>query len=437
MPLFFFYFSLGTVFQFPQVALRMHLIDNLNVSPAALTGLYGIMAFPWFAKPLYAFFSDSFPLCGYHKRPYVVTCSLLCSCIWLCMLKWHGSVANIATFLTASSFMLCVCDVIVDGVMVQQAQLEDACSKGKLQSICRAARASGTLFASLLGPWVSTQWGLAEVCLMTAMFPLANSVTCLLLEEPRAVAERDPVCGTIQSLWDVFRSRDILKMSTFVFVSSLVPGYYMSLTFYLQTERNFSAMTFGELDVAYSASVIVGSLLFSKFFRDSSIKCVIFTCICVSFCLRMLQLLLVFQINEAMGIRAEWFVGLEAVAFSAVGTIANMPIAILCARMAPEGLEATFFASMMSLSNIGGGLSSLLSSLLTTAFGVTREHFETMWQLIITCNIMGLMPLLLLRLLPNAQAQIVPQCDTEEKEDEIVVATFEDEVVAEMFEDEL
>jgi hypothetical protein len=142
----------------------------------------------------------------------------------------------------------------------------------------------------------------------------------------------------------------------------------------------------------------------------------------------MLQLLLVFQINEAMGIRAEWFVGLEAVAFSAVGTIANMPIAILCARMAPEGLEATFFASMMSLSNIGGGLSSLLSSLLTTAFGVTREHFETMWQLIITCNIMGLMPLLLLRLLPNAQAQIVPQCDTEEKEDEVVAEMFEDEL---------
>jgi len=439
LPLFFFYFSLGTVFQFPQVALRVHLIDNLNVSPAALTGFYGIMAFPWFAKPFYAFFSDSFPMCGYHKRPYIVTCSLLCSCIWFCMLEWHESVISIITFLTASSFMLCVCDVIVDGVMVQQAQLEDEDSKGKLQSRCRAARASGTLFASLLGPWVSTQWGVGEVCFMTAMFPLANSLTCLLLEEPRAVAERDPVCHTIRSLWTAFRSRDIFKMSIFVFVSSLVPGYYMSLTFYLQTKRNFSAMTFGELDVAYSASVIVGSLLFSKFFRDSSPKCVICTCICVSFCLRMLQLLLVFHINDTMGIRAEWFVGLEAVAFSAVGTIANMPIAILCARMSPVGLEATFFASMMSLSNIGGGLSSLLSSLMTTAFGVTREHFETMWQLIITCNIMGLMPLLLIRLLPNTRAHIVPQYDTEENtenkpvEDEIVMATFEDEVVRETF----
>jgi len=223
----------------------------------------------------------------------------------------------------------------------------------------------------------------------------------------------------------------MLKMSAFVFASSLVPGYYMSLTFYLQTKRNFSQMTFGELDVAYSASVIVGSLLFSNFFRSSSAKRVIFTCICASFGLRMLQLLLVFRVNDAMGVPAEWFVGLEAVAFSAVGTIANMPIAILCARMAPTGLEATFFATMMSLSNIGGGLSSLLSSLLTAAFGVTREHFDTMWELIVACNLLGLLPLLLLRLLPGTDARIVP-FETADEADE--PADKADEVVATEFE---
>ena len=137
LPLFFFYFSLGTVFQFPQVALRMHMIDHLNVSPASLTGLYGIVSFPWFAKPLYAFFSDSFPLCGYHKRPYVVLGSLLCSCVWFTMMYSHDSVLSIVSLLTASSFTLCVCDVIVDGVMVQQAQLETKKAKGQLLSFTR------------------------------------------------------------------------------------------------------------------------------------------------------------------------------------------------------------------------------------------------------------------------------------------------------------
>ena len=144
----------------------------------------------------------------------------------------------------------------------------------------------------------------------------------------------------------------------------------------------------------------------------------------------MCQLLLVFRVNDAMGVSAEWFVGLEAVAFSAVGTIANMPIAILCARMAPAGLEATFFATMMSLSNIGGGLSSLLSSLLTAVFGVTREHFDTMWELIVACNLLGLLPLLLLRLLPNTDRIVPVQAKDEEDEsadkaDEVVATEFE------------
>lgn len=417
LPLFFFYFSLGTVFQFPQVALRMHMIDHLNVSPASLTGLYGIVSFPWFAKPLYAFFSDSFPLCGYHKRPYVVLGSLLCSCVWFTMMYSHDSVLSIVSLLTASSFTLCVCDVIVDGVMVQQAQLETKKAKGQLQSLCRAARASGTLFASILGPMTSDAFGMRAVCMVTALFPLANSITCLLLKEPPSKKERTLARSSASSLCKAFKTRSALRMGLFVFATSLTPGYYMSLTFYLQTNRNFSSITFGELDVVYSFSVIAGSLLFSKFFRKYSPKSLILGCILTSFCLRMLQILLVFGINKDMGIPDEWFVALESVAFSAVGTIANMPIAILCASMAPVGLEATFYATMMSLSNIGGGLSSLLSSGLTLLLGIQREHFESLWKLIVICNMIGLLPLFMLRLLPSRTRVVPSESESEEKVD--------------------
>jgi len=410
LPLFFFYFSLGTIFQFPQVALRMHMIDELDVSPASLTALYGIVSFPWFAKPLYAFFSDSFPLCGYHKRPYIVLCSLLCSCVWFGMMFAHNSVLNIMLLLTASSFTLCVSDVIVDGVMVQQAQLETEKAKGKLQSLCRAARSSGTLLASILGPLTAIAFDLRYVCLVTALFPLVNAVVCMLLQEPRSKPnERTSARAAVHSLCAAFRSRSVSRMGLFVFATSLAPGYYMSLSFYLQTQRHFTSITFGELDVVYSTSVIAGSLLFSKFFRKSSPKWLIMGCIVTSFCLRMMQLLLVFGINDQMGIPAEWFVALESVAFSAVGTVANMPIAILCADMAPIGLEATFFATMMSLSNIGGGLSSILSSILTNMLGVTRQHFEKMPELIVICNLLGLLPLLMIRLLPSKTAQIQPE----------------------------
>jgi hypothetical protein len=407
--LYFFYFTLGMVFQFPQVALRMHLIDNLAVSPAALTGMYGLMSIPWFAKPLYAFFSDSFPVYGWHKRPYVVGASVLCSATWFWMQAHHSSVWEVVGLLTLSSFFLCVGDVITDGVMVQQAQLEE--DVGRLQARCRAARASGTLVASILGPFTKTQLGLRDTCLITALLPLANACVSLCLPEVRGGASRRP-CATMRRLREAFQAPETRKLGLFVFATSLLPSYYMALTFYLQENRNFSVMLFGELDMVSSACTVVGALAFSRFFRACPVRRIILFCVGVSFFLRMFQLLLVFHINGRLGIPDAWFVGLELVAFSTVGAVANMPIAILCARLAPSGLEATFYATLMSLANVGGGLGSAWSALLTDAFGVSRENFSNLWQLILTCNVLGLFTLVAVRLLPAPEAlpfEVLPE----------------------------
>ena len=78
-----------------------------------------------------------------------------------------------------------------------------------------------------------------------------------------------------------------------------------------------------------------------------------------------------------------------------------MPVLVLAARLCPSGMEATLFATLMSISNGGSVLGGLIGAGLTQLFGVTKDKFDNLVFLIILCNLSYLLPLPLLGLLPQ------------------------------------
>lgn len=86
-----------------------------------------------------------------------------------------------------------------------------------------------------------------------------------------------------------------------------------------------------------------------------------------------------------------------------------MPVLVLAARLCPSGVEATLFATLMSISNAGSVSGGLIGAGLTQLLNVTKDNFDNLATLIVICNLSSLLPLPLLRLLP------------EEKEDSEVI----------------
>jgi hypothetical protein len=78
-----------------------------------------------------------------------------------------------------------------------------------------------------------------------------------------------------------------------------------------------------------------------------------------------------------------------------------MPVLVLAARLCPEGMEATLFATLMSISNAGSVVGGLIGAGLTQLFGITKDSFGNLATLIILCNLSSLLPLPLLGLLPR------------------------------------
>ena len=95
------------------------------------------------------------------------------------------------------------------------------------------------------------------------------------------------------------------------------------------------------------------------------------------------------------------FICLEAQRGNFSCQVSFMPVLVLAARICPDGMEATLFATLMSVSNCGSVLGGLIGAGLTQLLGVTKDEFSNLASLIILCNLSSLLPLPLLGLLPQ------------------------------------
>ena len=114
-----------------------------------------------------------------------------------------------------------------------------------------------------------------------------------------------------------------------------------------------------------------------------------------------MQLVLVTGLNEKLGISNEIFCLGDEIVLTVLGRISFMPVLVLAARVCPEGVEATLFATLMSILNGGSVTGGFLGSGVTKVLGVTSEDFTNLAPLVAICAFGTLLPLPLLKLVPN------------------------------------
>jgi hypothetical protein len=79
-----------------------------------------------------------------------------------------------------------------------------------------------------------------------------------------------------------------------------------------------------------------------------------------------------------------------------------MPVLVLAARLCPQGVEATLFATLMSILNGGAFVGSALGAGLTAWLGVTSNDFTHLFALTAICVVTTLLPAPFLSLLPDS-----------------------------------
>ncbi|CAJ2630213.1 unnamed protein product [Trifolium pratense] len=423
------YFVQG-VLGLARLAVSFYLKDDLHLDPAEAAVISGISAFPWLVKPLYGFISDSIPLFGYRRRSYLVLSGLLGALSWSLMATFVDSKYSAAICILLGSLSVAFSDVVVDSMVVERARGESQSTSGSLQSLCWGSSAFGGIVSSYFSGSLLDAYGVRFVFGVTALLPLLTSAVAVLVKE-------QPMLGTargqtfsfagpeflesskesIIQLWDSVRQPSIFLPTLFIFLWQATPQSDSAMFYFNTNSLGFTPEFLGRVKLVTSIASLLGVGLYNGFLKNVPLRKIFLGTTILGSALGMTQVLLVTGLNRKFGISDEWFAIGDSLILTVLSQASFMPVLVLAARLCPEGMEATLFATLMSVSNGGSVLGGLIGAGLTQVFGVTKDRFDNLAALIILCNLSSLLPLPLLGLLPgdNPDANLKDDSETEMK----------------------
>ncbi|OAY27960.1 folate-biopterin transporter 1, chloroplastic isoform X1 [Manihot esculenta] len=417
------YFVQG-VLGLSRLAVSFYLKDDLHLDPAETAVISGFSALPWLVKPLYGFISDSVPLFGYRRRSYLVLSGLLGALSWSLMATLVDSKYSAAFCILLGSLSVAFSDVVVDSMVVERARGESQNLSGSLQSLCWGSSAFGGIVSSYFSGSLVDAYGVRFVFGVTALLPLITSAVAVLVKEQRVLGPARGQnltlngLGFVESskqhifqLWDAVKQPNVFLPTLFIFLWQATPHSDSAMFYFTTNKLGFTPEFLGRVKLVTSIASLVGVGLYNSFLKNVPLrKIFVFTTISGT-ALGMTQVFLVTGLNRKFGISDEWFAVGDSLILTVLAQASFMPVLVLAAKLCPEGMEATLFATLMSISNGGSVLGGLIGAGLTQLFGITKDSFDNLAFLIILCNLTSLLPLPLLGLLPPDTSDTIKEKD--------------------------
>ena len=402
------YFVQG-ILALSRLAVSFFLKDELLLSPVQMSVIMGICSIPWMIKPLYGFISDSLPLFGYHRKPYIVLSGILGCTAWVCL----GTVVYTSTTATImivlSSLSVAISDVIVDSIVVERARSESEVKIGSLQSLCWGSSAIGGLCTAYLSGLLLEYFTNRMVFLITALFPLMiSSVAWLISEQPINKDDKKSNNTKYQlgQIRQAITQKAIWLPTAFIFVWHATPNAESAFFYFTTNELQFQPEFLGRVRLVTSLASLIGVWAFQRYLKTIPFRIMFSWGIFLSTALGMTTLLLVTHTNRLLGIDDHWFSLGDSLIITVIGQVLFMPILVLSTKLCPPGIEATFFALIMSVFNLGGTVSYALGSIMMKWLGITEHQFDSLWLLIIITNCSSLIPIFFINWLPDAKIEI-------------------------------
>jgi folate/biopterin transporter len=376
--------------------------DELHLGPAELSALTGIFSLPWTIKPLYGFLSDGFPLWGYRRRSYLIICGILCCLSYLALGFDFAGVLTDDWTLTATVISLllgsaCIafCDVVADGIVVQQTRdSDDPKVAGGLQSLCWGSASIGGLLSAYFSGSLLTVMTPRHVFGLTSFLPFLVTLIAFSIQEPPLEATESNVSQQVQDLWSAIRQPSIWRPALFLFLWQSTPTSDGAFLYFMTNDLGMGPEFLGRVRLVTAAASLFGVWLYQKYLRSVSIKNILLWSSIIATPLGMSSLLLIYHTNRALGIPDGAFVFGDDVALAILGQIAFLPTLVLAAKLCPPGVEAVLFATLMSIFNGASTVGTEVGAGLTKLMGVTEDNFDNLGMLTIICNLSSLYPLL-------------------------------------------
>ncbi|CAK4709230.1 hypothetical protein LEN26_015152 [Aphanomyces euteiches] len=414
-----FLFLVGMVYfvqgfnSFSSFALGYLIKDVMKLQPADSQAVMTSAGIPWGIKPLYGIMSDSLPIFGYRRKSYLVIMNMvgIAAFYGLYSLTPDSPIPFLMLILVGSSMATAVSDVIIDALVVERARLDPKNGATDLQSLTWCMMSFGGILGSLLAGPTTSHLGPNTVFLIASIGPITLFfLSCSMYEVKASVSERKSCLDTareqIRLLCLALRVPVVWRAALFLFSATAISPSFGQIQFYFVTEElHFSEEFLGNMGALGFVFLMVGTITYNSFFKDVPFRTMFFFAHIGLALVSFAEVLLVTRRNLDLGIPDKWFVIGDAIISDIIGRMKTMPLLVLCAKLCPKGIEGTFFALLMSITNMAWTVSSLWGATLCTHLGIARNSYTNLWIAIVIRSAMKLAPIFFLGLLPLIDPQ--------------------------------
>jgi folate/biopterin transporter len=394
--------------------------DDLRLTPSEVSRINSLLTIPWIVKPIYGLISDSFPIFGFRRKPYLFIFGLCVSFCWVMMSVYVDNLSKAFTTILMAQIATAFCNVIGEALVVETSQQQkelDPSAGAKNVSWYFLVKSIGSLLTAFSSGALLEYMDKRNVFLITASFPLIIVVSSLVLQEDRLKAEEvslpngasyDTIAQSnlpnvqsnkkdLKEQLDLFisfvKQEQIYKPVIFILLYLSTPSYGDPMFYFYTNELKFTPLVMGRLRLIYGIASVLGIILYNKYLKNINFKKLMVASTIVSVSFNLLAMVLVSRLNLTLGIPDIWFcMGADALT-TALAEINSMPLLVLACEICPKNIEGTLYAFLMSVMNFGSLVSNQTGSILTSALGITNNNFTNLTWMILIANVIYLLPL--------------------------------------------
>lgn len=345
------YFTQG-IEGLPSQGLFYYLKETLHYSPEKIMMISSITISAWLVKPAVGYLIDNF----LRKKIWIfISLSLdIIAVIFLGLMNMP--IFMLIALLLINSTNTSFRDVAVDGIMCVEGKKHGI--TGKIQSVQWVSITIAGLLTGAGGGYIAEKWGyrMAFLCLIP-VYLLVAGVACFYKENNNNVYGARPAFMT--ELKKLFGDNRLLMVGLFIFLYKYSPSFGTPLSFIQRDTFQWSKEWIGILSSISTVFSVIGALLYYRYSQRINIK----KWLLFSVFLGAITTLSYLYYTPATAVVYD-------IVYSFVGMFIFLMIMDFMARKTVEGLEASSFALLCSISNLALVASNLSGAYLLPKVGL-------------------------------------------------------------------
>ena len=392
---------------FSNLAITFYFKDHLHLSPSQSALIQSILSFPRIFKPFFGFISDVFPFFGYKRKSYLIFNSIIIFISWMLLSFFDFSLYLTITILLIKSISKTFLNACSNAVLVEISKnKKHEKDEKKLEKFN-----TSIIYINLGSILSSTTRGIAlEYFPNQVMFFISGIMSCLdiiagIMYKENKIKIKE--CGddtndnennietfsynkkdSCKKLVEIIKKREIILLSLYMLIMTLVPSYYESSFYYLTDKKGFTKRNFGHLTIVLMVLFLINSIINKDYLNKCSKKKVIIYMTIISFLFSSL-----YHIYIYFDLSAKIIVFIGVSLYISFKSLSVKPIFNLAFLACPKGYEGTIMGLFYSLRDFGDTAASLMGSWMAYFLDIQKDNYKNYGKMVFIINLISLLPI--------------------------------------------